>query len=158
MHAGVQDRRWGLPDGPKNPMDSWKCARRPMHRPGELKVLADLYRRDVLGTGAFRTLAYGIGHLPAFMQGGETDALEGRFMEEQVFVSLRLDEPEILACQLLDGTRTIVRFRLRMAAGVDCLVSNDAHLLAIGPCEGMRIISMDAYYRLLVNEGLLSDD
>ena len=62
-----------------------------------------LYRRDVLGTGAFRTLAYGIGHLLAFMQGGETDALEGRFMEEQVFVVLRLDEPEVLVRQLFNS-------------------------------------------------------
>ncbi len=45
-----------------------------------------------------------------------------------------------------------------LAAGVDYLVSNDTHLLAMDPCEGMRIISMDAYYRLLVVEGLLSDD
>lgn len=44
-----------------------------------------------------------------------------------------------------------------LAAGVDYLVSNDTHLLALDPCEGMRIISMDAYYRLLVDEGLLSD-
>ena len=45
-----------------------------------------------------------------------------------------------------------------LVAGVDYLVSNDTHLLALDPCEGMRIISMDAYYRLLVEEGLLSDD
>ena len=45
-----------------------------------------------------------------------------------------------------------------LAAGVDYLVSNDAHLLALDPCDGMRIISMDAYYRLLIDEGLLSDD
>ena len=45
-----------------------------------------------------------------------------------------------------------------LAAGVDYLVSNDTHLLALDPYEGMRIISMDGYYRLLVEEGLLSDD
>jgi putative PIN family toxin of toxin-antitoxin system len=45
-----------------------------------------------------------------------------------------------------------------LAAGVDYLISNDMHLLAMDPCEGMRIISMDAYYRLLVEAGVLSDE
>jgi uncharacterized protein len=45
-----------------------------------------------------------------------------------------------------------------LAAGVDYLVSNDSHLLALDPFEGMRIVSMDAYYGLLVDEGLLSDE
>jgi predicted nucleic acid-binding protein len=44
-----------------------------------------------------------------------------------------------------------------LAAGVDFLVTNDKHLLALDPYEGMRIISMDAYFRLLVDEGLISD-
>lgn len=44
-----------------------------------------------------------------------------------------------------------------VAAGADYLVSNDPHLLALDPYQGMRIISMDAYYRLLVDEGLLSE-
>ena len=38
----------------------------------------ELYRLDVLGTRAFRTLAFRVGHLLAFMQFLETDALEGR--------------------------------------------------------------------------------
>ena len=42
-----------------------------------------------------------------------------------------------------------------LAAGADYLVTNDSHLLALDPCEGMRIISMDEYYRLLIDEGLL---
>jgi putative PIN family toxin of toxin-antitoxin system len=45
-----------------------------------------------------------------------------------------------------------------LAAGTDYLVSNDPHLLALDPYEGMRIISMNAYYRLLVDEGLLSEE
>jgi putative PIN family toxin of toxin-antitoxin system len=45
-----------------------------------------------------------------------------------------------------------------LAAGVDYLVSNDAHLLDLDPFEGMRIVSMDAYYRLLVDEGLLPNE
>jgi putative PIN family toxin of toxin-antitoxin system len=42
-----------------------------------------------------------------------------------------------------------------LAAGADYLVTNDAHLLALDPYEGLRIISMADYYQLLVNEGLL---
>ena len=41
-------------------------------------VLAGLYRRDVLGTGAFRTLAFRVGHLLADLQCLESDALEAR--------------------------------------------------------------------------------
>jgi predicted nucleic acid-binding protein len=45
--------------------------------------------------------------------------------------------------------------RAALAAAVDYLVTNDAHLLALNPYEGMRIMSMADYYHLLVNEGLL---
>jgi putative PIN family toxin of toxin-antitoxin system len=41
-------------------------------------------------------------------------------------------------------------------AGVDYLVTNDAHLLALDPYEGLRIISMDGYYQLLRDEGHLA--
>ena len=68
------------------------------------QVLAELYRLDVLGTRAFRTLAYGIGDLLAFMQGLETDALEGRCVEEEVFVAISLDESEVLVREFLDTT------------------------------------------------------
>jgi hypothetical protein len=40
------------------------------------QVLADLNRLDVRGTRAFRTPAFRVGHLLAFMQVVETDALE----------------------------------------------------------------------------------
>jgi len=40
-----------------------------------------------------------------------------------------------------------------VAAGADYLVTNDAHLLALHPHEGLRIISMSDYYQLLENEG-----
>lgn len=46
--------------------------------------------------------------------------------------------------------------RAAVAAGVDYLVSNDRHLLEMDPYEGVRIISMHAYFELLTNEGLLS--
>ncbi len=42
-----------------------------------------------------------------------------------------------------------------LEAGVDYLVTNDDHLLALNPYEGLTIISMTEYYQLLVNEGLL---
>lgn len=41
------------------------------------------------------------------------------------------------------------------AAGVDYLVSNDAHLLEMDPYEGIRIISMTSYYELLKHSGLI---
>jgi putative PIN family toxin of toxin-antitoxin system len=45
--------------------------------------------------------------------------------------------------------------RAALAAGVDYLVTNDAHLLALDPYEGLRIISMSAYYQILRDSGLL---
>ena len=42
-----------------------------------------------------------------------------------------------------------------LAGGADCLVTNDRHLLALDPYEGLRIVSMTDYFRLLENEGLL---
>jgi predicted nucleic acid-binding protein len=45
--------------------------------------------------------------------------------------------------------------RAELAAGADYLVTNDAHLLALDPYEGLRIISMDDYYRLLRDESYL---
>lgn len=45
-----------------------------------------------------------------------------------------------------------------LEAGADFLVTNDGHLLALNPYEGMHIISMNEYYRLLIAEGLLSEE
>jgi putative PIN family toxin of toxin-antitoxin system len=45
--------------------------------------------------------------------------------------------------------------RFALAAGADYLVTNDAHLLALDPYEGLRIVSMDDYYPLLRAEGHL---
>jgi uncharacterized protein len=41
-------------------------------------------------------------------------------------------------------------------AGADLLVTNDAHLLALDPYEGLKVISMSAYHQLLLAEGLIS--
>jgi putative PIN family toxin of toxin-antitoxin system len=45
--------------------------------------------------------------------------------------------------------------RAALAAGADYLVTNDAHLLALDPYEGLRIVSMKAYYQLLRDGGHL---
>jgi putative PIN family toxin of toxin-antitoxin system len=42
-----------------------------------------------------------------------------------------------------------------LSCSADYLVSNDRHLLALDPFEGLRIISMTQYVRLLKAEGLL---
>jgi putative PIN family toxin of toxin-antitoxin system len=42
-----------------------------------------------------------------------------------------------------------------LAANVDYLVTNDRHLLALDPYEGLRIVSMTEYRQMLVNEGLI---
>ena len=45
--------------------------------------------------------------------------------------------------------------RAALDAGIDYLVTNDRHLLDLNPFEGLRIISMTEYYRILVSEGLI---
>jgi putative PIN family toxin of toxin-antitoxin system len=45
--------------------------------------------------------------------------------------------------------------RAALAAGAHYLITNDRHLLAMNPCEGLQIISMGSYRHLLVAEGLL---
>jgi putative PIN family toxin of toxin-antitoxin system len=45
--------------------------------------------------------------------------------------------------------------RAAVAASADYLVTNDTHLLDLHPYEGLRIISMAAYYQLLTHEGHL---
>jgi putative PIN family toxin of toxin-antitoxin system len=45
--------------------------------------------------------------------------------------------------------------RAALAAGVDYLITNDRHLLALHPYEGLQIISMAEYRRLLAAEGLI---
>jgi putative PIN family toxin of toxin-antitoxin system len=45
--------------------------------------------------------------------------------------------------------------RAALAAGVDYLVTNDAHLLALDPYEGVRIVSMSDYHHVLREAGVL---
>lgn len=42
-----------------------------------------------------------------------------------------------------------------LAAGADYLVSNDHHLLSPDPYQGLRILSMNDYERLLIEQGIL---
>jgi putative PIN family toxin of toxin-antitoxin system len=44
--------------------------------------------------------------------------------------------------------------RAALEAGADYLVTNDRHLLALHPYEGLRIISMADYQQCLVEQGL----
>ena len=55
---------------------------------------------------------------------------------------------------LQPGDNPILRTALH--SGADYLVTNDRHLLALDPYEGLRIISMSEYYELLRNQGLIS--
>jgi putative PIN family toxin of toxin-antitoxin system len=43
-----------------------------------------------------------------------------------------------------------------LAAGADFLVTNDTDLLSLSPYEGLRILSMSDYYRLLQDSQLLT--
>jgi putative PIN family toxin of toxin-antitoxin system len=45
--------------------------------------------------------------------------------------------------------------RAALSAGADYLVTNDRHLLRMGPYESLRIVSLRNYEQLLVDEGLL---
>lgn len=45
--------------------------------------------------------------------------------------------------------------RAALAAGVDYLVTNDSHLLALDPYEGLWIVSMSSYHAILRDGGYL---
>ena len=65
-------------------------------------VTVELHKLNVLSAGALWSPAFGIGHLLSFSQLFEADTLNGRRMEEQVFVLSRVDESEALVQQLFD--------------------------------------------------------
>lgn len=46
--------------------------------------------------------------------------------------------------------------RAALAAGADILVTNDSHLLALSPYQGLRIISMTEYFNRLTDEGYIA--
>jgi putative PIN family toxin of toxin-antitoxin system len=45
--------------------------------------------------------------------------------------------------------------RAAISASADYLVTNDQHLLALDPCEGLRIVKLADFIRILESEGLL---
>jgi putative PIN family toxin of toxin-antitoxin system len=45
--------------------------------------------------------------------------------------------------------------RAALACGADYLATNDRHLLALNPCEGLKIVSMDRYMFIIREQGLL---
>ena len=68
-----------------------------------LAVPSELYRLDVLGTRAFRTLSFRVGHLLAFVQVVKTATLNARRVEEQVLCIARADKSESLVRQPFDS-------------------------------------------------------
>lgn len=42
-----------------------------------------------------------------------------------------------------------------LAASADVLISRDKHLLSLDPYEGLRILSVASYHRLLIDRGLI---
>jgi|SRR5439155_19049332 len=42
-----------------------------------------------------------------------------------------------------------------LTCGADYLVTNDRHLFGLNPFEGLRIISMNDYFRMLQDQGML---
>ena len=67
----------------------------------------------------------------------------------------RLVEPGASRHVVPQDTNDSPILRAVLAAGADYLVTNDRHLLALHPYEGLQIISMADYRRLLTTEGLL---
>jgi len=43
-----------------------------------------------------------------------------------------------------------------IAVGADYLVTNDTHLLGLNPYHGLRIVSMNEYQQILIQQGLLT--
>ena len=110
------------------------------------------YWRDVLGTRAFRTLAFRVGHLLAFMQFVETDALDRRRVEKQVFVAARVDEPEALGDQLLDSAFCHFRVSCSDDLTPDC---RQRHLQRVYPVrEAIRKVPKD---KVAAYAGFLGD-
>jgi predicted nucleic acid-binding protein len=67
----------------------------------------------------------------------------------------RLVEPGTSRHEVAQDPADSPILRAGLTAGADYLVTNDEHLLALNPYEGLRIVSMTQYYQLLVAEGLL---
>jgi len=67
-------------------------------------------------------------------------------------------EPGASRHAVSDDVKDTPILRAALEAVVDYLVTNDRHLLDLNPYEGLRIISMAEYYKLLQSEGLIRPD
>jgi putative PIN family toxin of toxin-antitoxin system len=67
-----------------------------------------------------------------------------------------LVEPGASRHEVPDDLKDTPVLRAALEAGADYLVTNDLHLLALNPYEGLHIVSMTEYHAILVSEGLLS--
>jgi uncharacterized protein len=75
---------------------------------------------------------------------------------QRIMRRARLVEPGASRHAVLQDMNDSPILRAALAAGAHYLVTNDRHLLAMNPYEGLQIISMTDYRQLLVAEGLLA--
>lgn len=78
--------------------------------------------------------------------------------QNRIIRRARLVEADVAIHDVPDDPADTPILSAAVAAGVDYLVTNDAHLLTLDPYRGLRIISMSEYQRLLVHEGLLTPE
>jgi len=124
----------------------------------------------LLGRGAARIMrATRKARWRMYSSGYVVDEL-GRMLVEDLHFSRRL---AVLAQRRVMSHCTMVRRRFRararvprdpddspvlqaaLSCGADYLVTNDRHLLNLDPFESLRIISMNRYYQLLKDDGLM---
>jgi putative PIN family toxin of toxin-antitoxin system len=75
---------------------------------------------------------------------------------QRVIRRAKLCEPGTSRHQVPGDIKDSPVLRAALAAGAHYLVTNDPHLLTLNPCEGLEIISLTDYYKLLVSQGLIT--
>lgn len=75
---------------------------------------------------------------------------------QRILRRARLVEPGASRHAVPQDTNDSPILRAALAAGAHYLVTNDSHLLAMNPYEGLQIMSMTDYRQLLIAEGLLT--
>jgi putative PIN family toxin of toxin-antitoxin system len=68
----------------------------------------------------------------------------------------KLVTPPLSRHQVPDDPDDSPVLRAALGANADYLITNDADLLSLSPYEGLRILSMNEYFTLLQERGLLS--
>jgi predicted nucleic acid-binding protein len=58
--------------------------------------------------------------------------------------------------QVPDDPKDSPVLQAALSCGADYLVTNDRHLLSLNPSDGLRIVSMTEYYRILEEQGLIN--